>query len=156
MGSSPVTQGQGERKRVQEKMQALCAHGACARTSTLWPARQAPGRWAGDSQDWGSSLPVPLHCAQGGPRPTQRGTAACPVSPCQPLEGHLTPCRPSLTLLSAWWVMTVDRLLGTVPPSPDVSAEFYLQPWLACATDSQGRLSKEWLMTKHPRSLAHE
>lgn len=132
----------------------MCAHGTCARTSTLWPARQAPGRWAGDYQDWGSSLPVPLCCAQGRHRPTQRGAAACPASPCQPLEGHLTPHSPSRTLLSAWWVMPVDWLLGTVPPSPDVFAEFYLQPWLACAAGSQGRLSKEHLMPKHPRSLA--
>lgn len=129
-------------------------HGACARTSTLWPARQAPGCWAQDSQDWGSSLPGPLHCAQKGHRPTHRGTAACPASPCQPLEGHLAPRSLSRTLLSAWWVMPADWLLGAVSPLPDVFAEFYLQPWLACATDSQGRLSKECLMPKHPRSLA--
>lgn len=82
MGSLPVTQGQGERKRDQEKMQAL--HES---VSVLQPALQAPGRQAGEAQGWGSSLPSSTPSPDSEDTEAKRGIAAHPGLHSPPLEG---------------------------------------------------------------------
>lgn len=150
MGSYPVTQGQGERKRVQEKMQALCVckkllcRSVYAQASLSGPRTLGRGFSALELQVARASSLDSEHTE------AQRGTAASPVSRSHPPERHLTAQPRTQPLLSAWWVMPADWLPGAVP-FPNVFTKFYLQPCLVCAKDFQGRLQRSVSHLEHPK-----
>lgn len=98
MGSYPVTQGQGERKRVQEKMQALCVckkllcRSVYAQASLSGPRTLGRGFSALELQVARASSLDSEHTE------AQRGTVASPVSRSHPPERHLTPRSPGCSL----------------------------------------------------------